>query len=42
MDLLMPVDVYIPGGPPRPDALIDGIMRLKKIIMQRKNYGAKA
>jgi len=42
VDLLIPSTSTSPGVPRAPEALIDGIMRLQKIIMQKKNYGAKA
>jgi NADH-quinone oxidoreductase subunit B len=32
VDMLMPVDVYVPGCPPRPDAVIDAILKLQKKI----------
>ena len=38
-DKFMPVDIYVPGCPPRPEALIYGINKLQKMIWDRPDLG---
>ena len=46
-DKFMPVDVHVPGCPPRPEALMHGILKLRSMIQEdpsmgwRERYGAE-
>ncbi len=45
-DKFMPIDVHVPGCPPRPEALMHGILKLRKMVQGdpeagwRERYGA--
>jgi NADH-quinone oxidoreductase subunit B len=38
-DKFMPVDVHVPGCPPRPEALTHGILKLRKMIQDDPSMG---
>jgi NADH-quinone oxidoreductase subunit B len=39
VDNFIPVDVYVPGCPPRPESLIDAVLKIQEIVSKEKRLG---
>ena len=38
IDTIVPVDIYIPGCPPRPEAVIDGLLKLQERVQRTPGW----
>ncbi|KAB2879198.1 NADH-quinone oxidoreductase subunit B [bacterium] len=41
VDQFIPVDVYIPGCPPRPEGLIEAVMKIQRLITKKESVYAR-